>query len=343
MKLKYIGLALFTATVLNTVPVFADDTNPIITEITSVHDLSTEEGIKNAIKDFESKIASLEEENKTLDKQIKDNEKSLRETAETIIKRQAKLKKQLSDVQTSQKNQDVLSVLLDAENLSDAIKKISAMSKLSESNSNQIEQLKELKTNLEKDQKENQEKINTLDKNRKAINTKQEELKLEKLRLEQIRLDEESARQEELARQIATASTSVSAARQAESGNVIVPSNNYVNRGTFYDASTYPAGECTWGVKSLCPWVGPYWGNANQWTYSAQAAGYSVGTTPVPGAIAVWTGGAYGHVAYVTDVQSSTSIKVLESNYGGNRYVGDFRGWFNPQATSEGQVFYVYP
>ena len=61
------------------------------------------------------------------------------------------------------------------------------------------------------------------------------------------------------------------------------------------------------------------------------------------GAIAVWSGGYYGHVAVVTDVQSATSIKVMESNYGGNQYIADFRGWFNPQATSEGYVQYIYP
>jgi len=61
------------------------------------------------------------------------------------------------------------------------------------------------------------------------------------------------------------------------------------------------------------------------------------------GAIAVWSGSYYGHVAVVTDVQSATSIKVMESNYGGNQYIADFRGWFNPQVTSEGYVQYIYP
>ncbi len=110
-----------------------------------------------------------------------------------------------------------------------------------------------------------------------------------------------------------------------------------------YDASSYPIGECTWGVKSQVSWVGPYWGNANQWVASARAEGFSVGTTPQVGAVAVWVGGAYGHVALVTAVESSTNIQVSESNYMGRRYIGNHRGWFNPTTTSDGAVYYIYP
>src|SRR5699024_1533910 len=85
---------------------------------------------------------------------------------------------------------------------------------------------------------------------------------------------------------------------------------------TTSSANTYPVGQCTWGVKSLASWVGNYWGNANQWVASAQAAGHSVGTTPKVGAVAVWPyDGGYGHVAYVSAVQSSTNIQVMEANY----------------------------
>ncbi|HEM4974795.1 peptidoglycan hydrolase PcsB [Streptococcus suis] len=111
-----------------------------------------------------------------------------------------------------------------------------------------------------------------------------------------------------------------------------------------YDASSYPVGECTWGVKSQLSWVGPYWGDAKQWLASARAEGFSTGSTPQVGAIAVWTGGYYGHVAVVTAVESSTSIQVVESNYMGRRYIGNHRGgYFNPTTTSEGAVYYIYP
>lgn len=113
-----------------------------------------------------------------------------------------------------------------------------------------------------------------------------------------------------------------------------------------YPVPSYPPGECTWGVQKTVGWVGSYWGNGGQWAASAAAAGFRVGSEPQVGAVAVWSGangygGGYGHVAVVTAVESSTSIRVLESNYGGNRFVGDFRGWFNPVA--DGVTAYIYP
>ena len=110
--------------------------------------------------------------------------------------------------------------------------------------------------------------------------------------------------------------------------------------------NTYPVGQCTWGVKSLAPWAGNNWGNAKNWIASARAAGHSVGTTPVAGAIAVWPndGGGYGHVAYVTSASGVNSIQVMESNYAGNMLIGNYRGTFDPTSSAHGgSVFYIYP
>ena len=110
--------------------------------------------------------------------------------------------------------------------------------------------------------------------------------------------------------------------------------------------NTYPVGQCTWGVKSLAPWAGNNWGNAKDWITSARAAGHSVGTTPVAGAIAVWPndGGGYGHVAYVTSASGVNSIQVMESNYAGNMSISNYRGTFDPTSSAHGgSVFYIYP
>ena len=107
-------------------------------------------------------------------------------------------------------------------------------------------------------------------------------------------------------------------------------------------ASSYPVGECTWGAKVLAPWAGNFWGNGGQWAASAAAAGFRTGSQPQVGAIACWNDGGYGHVAVVTAVQSTTSIQVSESNYLGNRSIGNYRGWFNP-TTAQGTVTYIYP
>ena len=110
--------------------------------------------------------------------------------------------------------------------------------------------------------------------------------------------------------------------------------------------NTYPVGQCTWGAKSLAPWAGNNWGNAKDWIAGAQAAGHSVGTTPVAGAIAVWPndGGGYGHVAYVTSASGVNSIQVMESNYAGNMLIGNYRGTFDPTSSAHGgSVYYIYP
>ena len=144
--------------------------------------------------------------------------------------------------------------------------------------------------------------------------------------------------QSQVVEQSTTVSTPSNSSSSSSSSSSSAASNN-----ARYNASSYPVGECTWGVKAQLSWVGPYWGNANQWVASARAEGFSVGTTPQVGAVAVWVGGAYGHVALVTAVESSTNIQVSESNYMGRRYIGNHRGWFNPTTTSEGTVYYIYP
>ena len=147
----------------------------------------------------------------------------------------------------------------------------------------------------------------------------------------------------------AVSTTSSSGSSESSSSSASTESASYTpapvkQRPTYStNASSYPVGECTWGAKTLAPWAGDYWGNGAQWATSAAAAGFRTGSTPQVGAIACWNDGGYGHVAVVTAVSSSTSIQVSESNYGGNRTIGNKRGWFNPTTTSEGFVTYIYP
>ena len=89
--------------------------------------------------------------------------------------------------------------------------------------------------------------------------------------------------------------------------NGVAANDVVVNTPTNY-GNSYPVGQCTWGVKELAPWASNWWGNANTWAIYASAQGYKTGSVPVVGAIAVWDGGEYGHVAYVTDVQSENSM-----------------------------------
>ncbi|HEL1557631.1 TPA: CHAP domain-containing protein [Streptococcus suis] len=160
--------------------------------------------------------------------------------------------------------------------------------------------------------------------------------------IETASVSEQSQAEVAVQQPVATASSS-STTSTTSSSTTTSSGSSAASNNARYDASSYPIGECTWGVKSQVSWVGPYWGNANQWVASARAEGFSVGTIPQVGAVAVWVGGTYGHVALVTAVESSTNIQVSESNYMGRRYIGNHRGWFNPTTTSEGAVYYVYP
>ena len=139
--------------------------------------------------------------------------------------------------------------------------------------------------------------------------------------------------------------TSSSSSSSSDEDSSYTPATTSVSQRPTYstNASSYPTGECTWGAKTLAPWAGDYWGNGAQWATSAAAAGFRTGSQPQVGAIACWNDGGYGHVAVVTAVQSTTSIQVSESNYGGDRTISNKRGWFNPTTTSEGYVTYIYP
>lgn len=50
----------------------------------------------------------------------------------------------------------------------------------------------------------------------------------------------------------------------------------------------------------------PKWGDAVNWWDGAKNSGFARGYTPKPGAVAVWSGDKYGHVAYVTSGSGNT-------------------------------------
>lgn len=101
-----------------------------------------------------------------------------------------------------------------------------------------------------------------------------------------------------------------------------------------YGSNGYAYGYCTYYVAGRRSIPG-FWGDARNWYYNAQASGFSVGSTPVPGAIA-WSGaGYYGHVAYVESVNGN-SVTVSEMNFNG--------GWnrVSYRTTSASTFRYIY-
>lgn len=180
------------------------------------------------------------------------------------------------------------------------------------------------KLNLKSEKKVIEDKVHAIDKEIESEKEAKRKAEAEKLAKEKVK-KQETERKAQVAQALTQPSTPVG------------PST--IHTAIKQVANSYPWGQCTWGVKNLAPWAGDYWGNADMWAASAASQGFKVGTKPVAGAIAVWSG---MHVAYVTDVQSETKIQVLESNVSGNMNIGNYRGWFNP-TNVQGTVSYIYP
>ena len=254
------------------------------------------------------------------------------------------------------------------------------MNEIVSANNKMLEQQKADKKAISEKQVANNDAINTVIANQQklsddaqALTTKQAELKAAELNLaaekataedEKSSLLEKKAEAEVAAKAAAEAEAAYKAKQVSQQQTVVASGNTTFaaqvqavassesatytpvtvkQRPTYStNASSYPIGECTWGVKTLAPWAGDYWGNGAQWATSAAAAGFRTGSTPQVGAIACWNDGGYGHVAVVTAVESTTRIQVSESNYAGNRTLGNHRGWFNPTTTSSGFVTYIY-
>ena len=336
--------------------------------------------IQEQVSAIQKEQSNLQSENDRLQAESKKLEGEITELSKNIVSRNDSLQKQARSAQTNGAATNYINTIVNSKSITEAISRVAAMSEIVSANNKMLEQQKADKKAISEKQVANNDAINTVIANQQkladdaqSLTTKQAELKAAELNLaaekataedEKASLLEKKAAAEAEAKAAAEAEAAYKA-KQASQEQTVVASGNttftaevqavsessssytpaLVKHHPTYstNASSYPVGECTWGVKTLAPWAGDYWGNGAQWATSAAAAGFRTGSTPQVGAIACWNDGGYGHVAVVTAVSSSTSIQVSESNYGGNRTIGNKRGWFNPTTTSEGFVTYIYP
>ena len=336
--------------------------------------------IQEQVSAIQTEQSNLQSENDRLQAESKKLEGEITELSKNIVSRNDSLQKQARSAQTNGAATSYINTIVNSKSITEAISRVAAMSEIVSANNKMLEQQKADKKAISEKQVANNDAINTVIANQQkladdaqTLTTKQAELKAAELNLaaekataedEKASLLEKKAAAEAEAKAAAEAEA-VYKAKQASQEQTVVASGNTTftaevqavsessssytpapvkHRPTYStNASSYPIGECTWGAKTLAPWAGDYWGNGAQWATSAAAAGFRTGSTPQVGAIACWNDGGYGHVAVVTAVSSSTSIQVSESNYGGNRTIGNKRGWFNPTTTSEGFVTYIYP
>lgn len=339
--------------------------------------------IQEQVSAIQTEQSNLQSENDRLQAESKKLEGEITELSKNIVSRNDSLQKQARSAQTNGAATNYINTIVNSKSITEAISRVAAMSEIVSANNKMLEQQKADKKAISEKQVANNDAINTVIANQQkladdaqSLTTKQAELKAAELNLaaekataedEKASLLEKKAVAEAEAKAAAEAEAAYKA-KQASQQQTVVASGNTTftaevqavssssessssytpapvkHRPTYStNASSYPTGECTWGAKTLAPWAGDYWGNGAQWATSAAAAGFRTGSAPQVGAIACWNDGGYGHVAVVTAVSSSTSIQVSESNYGGNRTIGNKRGWFNPTTTSEGFVTYIYP
>ena len=84
------------------------------------------------------------------------------------------------------------------------------------------------------------------------------------------------------------------------------------------------------------------WGDAMSWSQSAKNSGYQTGKTPVANSIICWSGGTWGHVAFVTDV-SGTTITVIGGGYGPNSYPKAHVRTIEKSEWEKGTFIYLQP
>jgi len=102
-------------------------------------------------------------------------------------------------------------------------------------------------------------------------------------------------------------------------GKILAPVSLYTGlRGSSfvaaYGSNGYDYGYCTYyaAARAGAP---SNWGNANTWAYYAALSGWTVSSSPRPGAIAQTSKGRFGHVAIVEEVSADgTQIKYSDMN-----------------------------
>lgn len=97
-------------------------------------------------------------------------------------------------------------------------------------------------------------------------------------------------------------------------------SQNQADRWGFYKVNC--TSFAAWTIESRLNYKGfsnrmrgGHFGNAINWAKNARKVGFTVSSTPKVGAIAVRESGTYGHVAFVTKVNSNGSFEVDEYNH----------------------------
>lgn len=97
--------------------------------------------------------------------------------------------------------------------------------------------------------------------------------------------------------------------------------------GNGSDPLGYGCRQCVsytaWKILQTTNYSPRWWGNANMWPGSAEAAGFSTGNTPRAGSVGIISAGQYGHSVWVEAVNDDGTIDISQYNY----YNAGGSGW----------------
>ncbi len=313
--------------------------------------------LENDISRFDGEAARLAGEADSLQREVSrlTNEKATIQAQVNLS--QAKFDQLNADIKTNEdkiaKNKDALGtivadlyvddkvtpieMLASSRGIGDFINKQEFRSITRDQLTGTIEEIKTLKTELEKQKKEVEGVLRDQENQRNQLAAKESE---QQNLLAQTRGSEESyrnlssetsKRKDQLQREQQAAIEAALRARGGGGGNISAgdpnkggyPSN--LANSDYYNPVVDPWGMYSRQCVSYTAWKVhqkngsmPYWGgrgNANQWPGNARAAGIPVSTTPRVGSVGVIMAGQYGHVVWVEGVNANGTINISQYNY----------------------------
>lgn len=196
---KYTALTLCALT-LTTAPlgVLADEYDQKIADqdkkITELQ--QTEQSVEDQKAALEQQVAAVEKEVNDVLKQKTDEEKKLSDLTakiailqEKIQKREEQIRNQARNVQTKQDSASIVDAVINSKSVGEAVKKTMAVSTILSANKNIMEQQTKDKSELEKLEKEAEQRLQVINQKTAELNAKQEKLVQTKLD-QQVKINE---------------------------------------------------------------------------------------------------------------------------------------------------------
>lgn len=235
-----------------------------------------------------------------------------------------------------------LEMLASSQNVSDYMDKQEFRTAASQRLNETITNIRTLKAQLEKDQKEVERVLadQKIQREAKAAKEAEQQQLLNDTRGEEAAYNQLTAQKNGEIERLRTQQAAEIRARAGSSGYKVLagdpssggypakwrnaPMNSYVDDWGMYSRQcvSYAAYKVASTYGNM-----PYWGgrgNANEWARNARAAGIPTSAIPKAGTVGVQYSGSYGHVAWVESVNGDGSLTISQFNAG---WTGEYSMW----------------